>query len=206
VFADQHSELTMDVELSGRVVDLADEGVDIAVWNGQRRDSTIVARKLCHVHYVTVASPQYLARYGEPETPADLQRHRCLGYFFPHVNRYREWNFVDDGEPVAHHVSGSLNINNGPALLAAAIGGAGIAMVAAFLAADAVRDGRLKVILRDFIFSGPTFWIGHQARRHVSLRVRTLVDFLTLNVPARISEEGIVGMAPARRAPLAATQ
>lgn len=96
-------------------------------------------------------------------------------------------------------MSGSLNINNGPALLDAAISGAGIAVVAAFLASEAVADGRLKIVLRDFISPGPTFWIGYLARRHVSLRVRALVDFLTARVPAQISKDAVVQDSSSRR-------
>jgi DNA-binding transcriptional LysR family regulator len=106
-------------------------------------------------------------------------------------NRYRDWNYVYNGQPIAHPISGHLNINNGPALLDAAIRGAGIVVVAGFLATEAVRDGRLKLILRDFNPPGPTFWIGYLARRHVSPRVRALVNFLTARVPTRLLEDAL---------------
>ncbi|OGA48775.1 MAG: hypothetical protein A3G24_12130 [Betaproteobacteria bacterium RIFCSPLOWO2_12_FULL_62_13] len=186
-FAELYNELTINVEFSNRVVDLAEEGVDVVVWNGERRDSSLVAKRLCDIHYVTVASPKYLERFGEPRTPEDLRHHKCLGYYVPHINRCREWNFVCDGQPLTQEISGGLNMNNGAALLDAAIRGVGIARVAMFLAADAVRTGQLRVVLRDFISPGPTVWAGYLARPHLSPRIRTFVDFLTAAVPAQVS-------------------
>ena len=185
-FAELHKELTINVEFSDRVVDLAEEGVDVVVWNGQVRDRSMIARKLCDMHYVTVASPTYLESYGEPKTPTDLRDHKCLGYYVPHMNRFREWNFVINDKPVAQQISGCLNMNNGAALLDAAIGGLGIARVSIFLASDAVRAGQLKIVLDDFIAPGPTVWVGYLARPHLSIRIRTFVDFLTTAVPPQV--------------------
>lgn len=77
-------------------------------------------------------------------------------------------------------------MNNGAALLDAAIGGAGVARVAMFLASDAVRAGQLRVVLRDFISPGPTVWAGYLARPHLSARIRSFVDFLTATVPPQV--------------------
>lgn len=177
-FAKLHRELIVDLELSSRIVDLAEEGVDVLVRIGDLPDRRLVARKLCDMRYVTIASPSYLARHGEPRTPADLARHHCLGHHIPYTNRYREWKFSCDGELVAHSVSGNLNINDGAALLTAAIKGAGIATVATFLAADAIRDEELKIVLPDYAMLGPPVWMAYLERRHLPRRIAAFVDFV----------------------------
>ncbi|MGZ8265074.1 MAG: LysR family transcriptional regulator [Burkholderiales bacterium] len=188
-FAARHRELTLDVEFSSRVVDIAEEGVDVLVHIGALSDRRLVARKLCQMRYVTVAAPEYLERCGEPKHPADLARHECLGHHIPYTNRYRDWAFAHAGERIAKTFSGNLNLDDGSALLAAAIEGAGIAMVATFLAAEPVRSGRLKIVLRDYIADGPEVWIAYLDRRHLPRRIREFVSFVAAHVPQSVSTD-----------------
>ena len=190
-FADIHGGLTVDVEFSSRAVDLAEEGIDVLVRIGQLADGRLVARKLCDMRYITVASPDYLARHGEPLTPDDLTRHRCLGHHIPYTNRYRDWKFVSDGEVVSKAASGNLNMNDGAALVDAAMEGAGIAAVATFLAADAVRSGRLQIVLRDYVPAGPSVWIAYLERRHLPRRIAAFVDFVAAQVPRSSSLDAL---------------
>ncbi len=181
-FVELNPELVVDAELSDRVPDLADEGLDAVIRIGDLGDTRLIARRLCDLRFVTVASPDYLRRYGEPKTPDDLKRHRCLVYYVPQTNRYREWNFMSNGVRFSRSLSGSLNINNAQALLDAAIGGAGIANVATFIAHDAVRAGLLHVVLRDYVSVGPMVSLVYLERRHLSPRVQAFVDFLTSRI------------------------
>ncbi len=178
-FADDNEELAIDVELSDRMPDLTDEGLDAAIRSGELADSSLVARKLCDIRYVSVASPAYLRAFGEPRTPADLDAHRCLGFYTPHTHRYREWRFVSDAASFSKPRHGRLNVNSAEALLDAAVAGAGIARIATFIAAEPIRSGLLHPVLKEYITPGPTVWLVHTARRFVSLRVQSLVDFLT---------------------------
>jgi LysR family transcriptional regulator, regulator for bpeEF and oprC len=180
--AQKHRALTLDVEFSSRLVDLAEEGVDVIVNIGDISDRTLVARKLCDMRYVTVASPQYLERYGEPRKPADLLQHRCLGHHVPALNRYRDWEFACEGERMSQSLSGNLNLNDGSGLLAAAMEGAGIATVATFLAADAVRSGQLRIVLHDYAVPGPAVWIAYLDRRYLPGRIREFVSFVANEV------------------------
>lgn len=168
--------LVVDLELSDRVPDLAEEGFDAVVHIGDIEKSSVVARKLCNLRYVTVASPEYLARYGEPLAPEDLQRHSCLAYYVPQGNRYRDWHFDLDGRRVAKTVAGCLNINSAEGLLEAAVAGAGIATISTFIAADAVKAGQLRVILPQYTCEGPAIFVVYLSRRHLSSRVRAFVD------------------------------
>lgn len=193
-FAESNPELVIDAELSDRDANLAEEGHDAAVRIGELGDSRLVARRLCDLKFVTVASPQYLERYGEPRTLGDLERHRCLAYYLPHINRYRDWRFAVDGARVERNYSGNLNINNAQALLEAAIAGAGIASVATFIAHEAIRAGSLKAVLRDYVTTGPTVWMVYLQRRHLSPRVQALADFLTSHIPPLPPWDAILNM------------
>ena len=148
-FAQSNPELVIDVELSDRVPDLADEGLDAAVRIGELSDSRLIARRLCDLRFVTVAAPDYLERHGEPKTPDDLDRHRCLAIYIPHTHRYRGWQYMDNGVPFAKTPPATLNMNNAHALLHAAIAGAGIANIPTFTAFDSIRSGLLRPVLRE---------------------------------------------------------
>ena len=196
-FVELYPELTVDVEYSNRVTDLADEGLDAVVRIGHMVDSRLVSRKLCDIRYAMVASPSYLARAGEPRTPEELSGHRCLGYHIPQTNRYRDWSFSRSGQNYSRPISGNLNMSNGQALLDVAIAGAGIATVATFLAADAVKTGLLRTVLREYVPAGPPIWVGYLERRHLSLRIRAFVDFLMTHVPPSPAWDTILDAAPA---------
>lgn len=200
-FAEQYPELVVDVEFGDRIADLAEEGIDAVVRIGHPEDTRLVARKLCDLRYVTVASPGYIARYGEPRTPDDLERHCCLGFHIPQTNRYRDWSFAPAGQRHSKSISGNLNMNSGQALLDAAIAGAGIATVATFMACDAVRAGLLRIVLSEYVPpAGPPIWVGYLERRHLSLRIRAFVDFLTTRIPLSSSWDTIIEQEPAEPA------
>jgi LysR family transcriptional regulator for bpeEF and oprC len=183
-FIKRYPDLILDLELSDRIVDIAAEGKDAAIHIGELRDSRVIARKLCELRFITCASPEYLEQYGTPQRPEDLSRHRCLGYLIPQAGHYRDWNFVRDGKRLSISSSGCLNINNAESLLDATIAGAGIAHMATFVAAEAVRAGKLKVVLREFGSIGPNVSVIYLPNKHMSPRIRALVDFLTTIVPA----------------------
>lgn len=182
-FAERHGELLIDVELSDRVPELAEEGLDAAIRSGDLRDSRLIARKLCDIKYVSVASPAYIARHGKPATPEDLEKHRCLGSYIPHTHRYRDWSFVCNDEAVSRPMHGHLNVNNAEALLDAAIAGIGIATIATFIAAEPIGRGLLQVLLKDYMPPGPPMWVVYLEREFLSLRVQAFVDFLSHRVP-----------------------
>jgi LysR family transcriptional regulator for bpeEF and oprC len=178
-----YPDLAVDVDLSDRIVDFADEGLDLAVRIGEIADSRVIARKIYDIRFVTCASPAYLAQHGTPRKPEDLAKHQCLPYWMPQVGRHREWPFAHQGVRFSVAVSGKLNINNSEALIDAAINGAGIVSVATFLAAEAVKAGKLKVVMRDFVTLGPPVSAVYLPSRHLSARVRAFLDFLAAVVP-----------------------
>jgi LysR family transcriptional regulator for bpeEF and oprC len=182
-FIEQHPALVLDAELSDRTVDLAYEGIDAAVHIGEPADARLIARKLCNLRFVACASPEYLARHGEPRTPDELDRHHCLAYVLMHTGRYRDWQFFENGKACTKTVSGRLNINNAESLLEAATSGLGIAMISNFIAAEAIREGKLRCILNDYVGIGPQVSVVYLPSRHLSPKVRAFVDFLHALIP-----------------------
>jgi len=183
-FRERYPEITLDVELNDRVPDLAQGGIDVSVRVGELSDTHIVARRLCRTRFITVAAPSYLKSRGTPRTPEELAGHDCLAYAIPGTGRYRAWEFAKDGRKFSVAVAGKLNMNNGEALVDAAIAGAGIATVASFVAADAIGNGRLRLILKDYMADGPTIYVTYLNPKQAPARVRAMVDFLSEILPA----------------------
>jgi LysR family transcriptional regulator for bpeEF and oprC len=182
-FSEHNPDVVIDAELSDRVPDLAEEGLDAVVRSGEFRDSHLAARKLCEIRYASVASPAYLARHGVPKTPGDLDKHRCLGSYMPHAHRYRDWTFILNGSESARPMHGQLNVNNAEALVDAAVRGLGIATLATFVAAEPIRSGLLRVVLQEYMPPGPTLWVVYPEREFLPARVQAFVDFLSDRVP-----------------------
>lgn len=171
-----HPDVSFDIDFSDRRVDLISEGIDVAIRIGQLSDSTLVARKLAPIDMLAAASPAYLETHGVPNTPQDLVNFTELRY----TNRPRKgWRYRGPkGETGDIEMTSSLQANNGSFLTEAAIAGLGITIEPAFLLCEAVRSGKLEVILQDYVWSDITAYAVYPPTRHLSLRVRTLVDFL----------------------------
>jgi len=181
-FLQQHPGLSASVEMSDRTVDIANEGFDIDIQIGEVADGRLVARELGNVRFVTCASPEYLARHGEPKTPEELDKHNCLAYSQIHTGRLREWRFRQNGRIYAKTVSGTLHANNSEALLVAAVSGLGIANVSHFIASEAIAAGKVKPILTKFAAPGPPVHAVYLRGQIVSPKVRAFVDFLVANI------------------------
>lgn len=185
-FLEQHPSLTMNVELSDRVVDIASEGFDVDIRIGEVADSRLVARLLGHLSFVICASPAYLKRHGEPKKPEDLERHNCLAYSQIHTGRLREWQFRENGKVYGKTVSGSLHASNSEALLVAATSGLGIVSVSRFIASEAIASGKVKPVLTKYVAPGPPVHAVYLKGQHVSPKVRALIAFLSRNLANRV--------------------
>ena len=178
-FLADNPEVSVDLSLNDRAVDIVEEGFDVAVRIARRlRDSNLIAVRLCQSRTVTSASPAYLAAHGTPAHPKDLLQHQCLRY--SNLGPAQEWTFTDpaDASAVQVAVTGRILTNNGEVLRAAALAGQGIASGPSFLVAEDIRTGRLVPILNDY--AGPPFNIYaiYPPNRHISAKVRRFVDHL----------------------------
>ncbi len=177
-FARTYPDIQLDVSFSDRVVNLVDEGFDVAVRVGNPSDTSLITRKLCDMRVVTAASPAYLNERGEPAAPAQLSGHDCII-----DTNFREpltWRFRAQGErePTLVSVKGRLRFSNAETCLAAAEAGLGVTHVPSFIAGPHLRSGSLKPVLRDFEDRPLGVHVLYPPGRHLAFKVRALVDFL----------------------------
>jgi DNA-binding transcriptional LysR family regulator len=162
--------------MTDRMVDLVEEGFDLALRTGPLPDSTLIARRLGLGRKLLCASPDYLAHHGTPQHPADLAEHNCLTY----INSFLEhhWHFTGpDGEHDVD-VSGNLRTNSIEGMRAAALAGLGICMMPSMSIGADVVSGRLVRLLPEFRTTEAIIQAVYPASRHLSLKVRTFLDFL----------------------------
>ncbi|MBM9594235.1 LysR family transcriptional regulator [Rhodobacteraceae bacterium MCCB 386] len=193
-FAASYPDIRLDVSFTDRLVNVVDEGFDLAIRIGRPSDSSLVARKLSTARLLLVASDAYIAAHGPPVTATDLSRHECI--LDSNLRDPGRWVFSDmAGGSLAVPVFGRLRFSSADACLSAAEAGLGLAHVPAFVAAPAVRAGAVRVLL------------GHQASppldvhalyphsRHLAAKVRVLVDFLAARYRGEPPwERGIVSL------------
>jgi DNA-binding transcriptional LysR family regulator len=175
-FLTEHRDLTVNLNLSDRVVDLIGEGVDLAIRISPAPDSNLVSVKLADNQRVVVASPAYLKRHGRPETLADLARHQCLA--ISSEGSQRGWNFLDKGKVVTLKVTGNMVCNDGAVLNDWALAGKGLAWRSMWEVAGQIEEGRLCTVLDQFAAPGNDIHAVFAQRRHLPLRIRAFVDFL----------------------------
>lgn len=177
-FARRYPEISMEVSISDRIVDLIEEGYDVAVRTGKPPDTRLVARRLAVGTLTTCAAPAYLKRHGTPRTPEDLLEHNCIPFVVPSTGRAQEWKFHRDGKRFGIRVSGNLMLDHAEALVEAALAGTALIQIASYVTAPALGNGDLKAVLTSFQVESPAIWVIYPQNRHLMPRVRAFVDFL----------------------------
>ncbi len=170
-------EVQMDVILNDRYLDVIEEGFDLAIRIGHLEDSSLIARRLAPIRMALCAAPDYIARHGAPQTPADLAQHNCLVYTY--AASQSEWRFVDgDGKEHSVHIEGRLLANNGDVLRVAALQAQGLALGPTFILGEDMRAGTLVRLLPDYTPPEAGLYAVYPPSRHLSAKVRSFVDFL----------------------------
>lgn len=177
-FFERYPEIRLEVGCTDRPVDLLEEGVDCVVRGGEQADSSLVARRVATIPFVTCATPGYLARYGMPSHPNDLERHRCIRFFLPKTGRIVEWDFTRDGRRITPALAGWLALNDGEAYAAAGLAGLGVMHVPSFLIDEALAGGRLTALLEDWDTDPLPVYVMYPQNRHLSAKVRAFVDWV----------------------------
>lgn len=175
-FLARYPEVSVDMALNDRMIDLLDEGYDVAVRIGRLADSSLVARKLAPARRVMVAAPSYLDRRGRPETLADIGGHDTLCYSY--VPAAEEWRFDGPKGEESARVTSRLRANNGEILLAACLAGAGIAALPTFICGPSLRAGSLVRVLPHLERTDFAIHAVWPTTRHLSAKVRAFLDFL----------------------------
>jgi len=176
VFKAQHPKLMLDITLTDRLVDLVDEGYDVAVRISQLADSTLVSRRLATTRMVLCATPRYLRQHGRPEHPKELTMHASVAYSY-WAGR-DEWRFHGPEGEINVRIQPIMRANNGDTCLEAALAHLGIILQPTFLVGDALRAGTLVELMPAYRCAELGIYGVYPTRRHVPPRVRALLDFL----------------------------
>ncbi|MFC5510304.1 LysR family transcriptional regulator [Massilia jejuensis] len=175
-FLAEHRDLTVNLNLNDRVVDVVGEGVDVAIRIASLADSNLVGVKLADNARVVVASPAYLKRHGTPRTLDDLARHNCLA--ISSEGSQRGWTFRNHHKTVTLKVAGNLVCNDGEVLHDWALDGKGLAWRSMWEVGAQIEAGQLVTVLDDYAAPGNDIHAVFAQRRHLPLRIRVFVDFL----------------------------
>ena len=175
-FLQQHPNVTLDVTLSDRIVDLVDEGYDLAVRIAQLPASSLVSRKLTSTRLVLCASPEYLRRHGAPSHPAGIARHAVFSYTL--LSSGEHWMFEGPQGPVSVKVTPRMRSNSGDTCCAAALQHQGIVLQPSFMVGDHLRSGALVEVLPDYRSLELGVYAVYASRQHITHKVRALIDFL----------------------------
>jgi DNA-binding transcriptional LysR family regulator len=173
-YLQRYPEVACDLRLSDRMINLVEEGVDLAVRIGHLPDSTLVARHLGEMQRIVVASKAYLKARGEPKAPQDIAAHDTIQ--FGAVAAPMEWRFVADGDEIRVATAPRFSTNSADAAIQYAERDGGLTRVLAYQAADAIRRGTLKVVLRDFAQPPLPIHIVYPTSRLLSAKVRSFID------------------------------
>ena len=173
-FLERYPAMQVKTVFVDRVVNLVEEGLDVAVRIAALPDSGLVARRIGSIRQMICGSPNYFALHGEPERPQDLANHRIIGR--DGLHGHSEWLFGKDGG-IAVPINARLVCNTNDAAIAAAVAGWGISRFQSYQVAPAIQVGRLKTVLADYERDLVPIHIVHAEGRRVSARVRTFVDF-----------------------------
>jgi DNA-binding transcriptional LysR family regulator len=176
-FLAAHPRVALDVQLADRVIDLVDEGFDLAVRIARLPDSSLVSRQLAATRLVLCAAPDYLRRRGTPRHPSELAQHDVIGYSLLAMGD--QWQFTGPEGPVSVKVRPRLVTNNGDTCLAATLDAGGIQLQPTFLVARALASGQLVEVLPHYRCAELGIYAVYPTRKFVLPKVRALLDFLS---------------------------
>ena len=173
-----YPDITVELSATDRMVDLVEDGVDVAIRFNQPPDSGVIVRRLGQFRVILCAAPAYLEKHGAPQEPGELAQHCCIAYTYRGFDRLtREWTLTGPEGEVTVRISGKLHTNSPETLLTAALDGGGIAMALGGAVEWALGSGRLVRVLPEYHLGEFPIIALYPHRRHVSAKVRCFVDF-----------------------------
>ncbi len=191
-FQQKHPNVMIDLYLTDRIVDILEEGYDVAIRTGPLPDSQLIAKRLAPDKYYILASPKYIEKNGRPMVPHDLADHNCLV-----LGENSVWRFSNGEADQSVRVSGTLSSNNTEMLIEAAVYGLGIVRISAMKTNDVIQDKQLVRVLEDYDVAGDTaIWALFPSSRHISPKVRVFLDFFATRFRQRQNESVDVTQLP----------
>lgn len=175
-YLERYPDVSIRTHLSDRRVDLVGEGFDLAIRIGALTDPALIAKKLCPGRRVVCASPAYLKKHGVPKHPADLKNHNCLSY--TNLAEGKSWPFIVDGKKTWQGVRGNFLSDNGDLLHQAALADGGLTMLPTFIIDESLRKNKLEIVLDEFEEKDFDIYVVYPQTKHLSVKIRTLIDHL----------------------------
>jgi DNA-binding transcriptional LysR family regulator len=176
IFLAEHPDLTIDVVLDDRNIDMLEEGIDVALRMGALVDSGMTAKRIGQCPRVVVGSPAYFAKAGEPEIPADLSAHEVVIY--SRTGGGHVWPFSKDGNEVTVTVSGRLKVNAAEGMRAAVLADMGIAIASEWMFDAELKDGSVRRVLTEWALPPLDLWALYPTGRMASAKARAFVAFV----------------------------
>lgn len=177
-FYAQYPHIQMEMGCSDRTVDLIEEGVDCALRGGELADSTLIARRVGVLKFVTCASREYLFEHGVPQHPRELLQHQCINYFSARSGKIYDWDFRRGDEQLQFAIPGRFAINNSDAYLQAGLAGLGVIQQPMFMLQPYLASGQLQLILNDWTSEPIPLHVVYPHNRHLSAKVRAFVEWV----------------------------
>jgi len=175
-FLRRYPEISVDMNLDDRQVDVIEEGFDLSIRISELPDSALIARRLAPCRHAVVASPEYLEQNGIPTTPDDLRHHNIISYRYQ--ESAREWHFRDsDKKTISVPISGTVQMNNSLALREALLGGIGMTRTPTFVVGQDIQSGRLKQVFTNYETLEVSIYLVYPQRRHLSPKVRAFIEY-----------------------------
>lgn len=172
-FLARYPGVSIDMTITDRFVDLADEGYDVALRIANDPGQALVARRLGAVKRNVCATPDYFERHGIPRTPGELVAHNCLTY--THLD---QWHFRGPEGEISVPATGNLKLNDDEALSQAVLGGLGVALLPTFIIGQALQAGQLQSVLAEYVPPDRDIYAVYLPNRHLSPKVRVFIDYL----------------------------
>jgi len=176
VFHEKYPDMNIDLTMGDREVNLVREGVDLAIQIGPLADSSMVARKIGSTERLFVASPEYLAKHGEPETPVEIEQHNCV--ILSSMLVPGEWQYTGPKGKGTVQVNGNLTVNNSAALREAVLAGMGLSAAPVWLIHEGIQQGKLNVILKDYVPVSLDINAVYRKRLYVQQKVVLMIEHL----------------------------
>jgi DNA-binding transcriptional LysR family regulator len=193
-FTSRYPGIELDLDFNNRVVDLIEEGVDVAIRSGELPDSRLMARPWRPFRLLLCAAPAYLARHGTPQQPRDLEHHLGIRFRHPDSRKLQPWPVIarpgiagremDETGMAEARIPTIIACNDIDAVCDAVMSGIGIGCLPDFLIASALATGSLQLVLEGHIAATGQFWLVWPSSRHLSPKVRVFVDFLIQTLAA----------------------
>ncbi len=171
-----HPKVTFEITLVDRVVDIVEEGYDLAVRIATLPSSTLISRRLSSARLVLCASPQYLEQHGTPQHPDELAKHTIIAYSY--LSTKDEWQFVGPEGKISIQTRPCMHTNSGETCRAAALANQGVILQPTFLVGQDIVEGRLVELLPQYRGADFGIYAVYPTRKHVPTKVRVLIDFL----------------------------